>query len=478
MDQQKKERIFISYKRVDKERVYGIKDGIEKVAGKGCCAVVALEELDKYPNISNVLNSSKVFIVVYSSNYASIEKKERYWVQNTIEFFTKSADKHIVLITLDSLVLPKWLDIILPRQQVTNTQNEKSMQVFYRTIQERLESIDLMKRKVLPIEKFLVGNLYYLGREDRMTVEVVGCKQYSTQIVIPTFIQYEGFEYEVVGIGKKAFYNSETLSMIHISNSIKYIDDMAFSNCYSLSSMSIPNSITELGREVFANCKSLTILDIPRGLRCIGEDAFIGCYSLVSIVVDAYNDIYDSREGCNAIIHTLTNTLVFANQYSQIPNTITCIGQGAFKNNLYIEEMLIPNSVITIEDNAFLNCSSLKSISIPDSVIHIGESAFKGCTSLLSIYLSEKLTTIDDATFCGCSSLMSIILPMNIVNIHTHAFAFCDQLKKLIICCENLVYVDSNAFCFSGLETIYIPKGTKNVMQDLFNGYFIEEIKP
>ena len=40
MDQQKKERIFISYKRVDKERVYSIKDGIEKVAGKGCCAVV------------------------------------------------------------------------------------------------------------------------------------------------------------------------------------------------------------------------------------------------------------------------------------------------------------------------------------------------------------------------------------------------------------------------------------------------------
>ena len=36
MAQEKKERIFISYKRVDKERVFAIKDGIEQATGEKC----------------------------------------------------------------------------------------------------------------------------------------------------------------------------------------------------------------------------------------------------------------------------------------------------------------------------------------------------------------------------------------------------------------------------------------------------------
>ena len=47
--------------------------------------------------------------------------------------------------------------------------------------------------------------------------------------------------------------------------------------------------------------------------------------------------------------------------------------------------MTIPDSVTKIGELAFRDCSSLTSVTIPDSVTSIGELAFCNCTSLKSI---------------------------------------------------------------------------------------------
>lgn len=49
--------------------------------------------------------------------------------------------------------------------------------------------------------------------------------------------------------------------------------------------------------------------------------------------------------------------------------------------------MTIPNSVTSINDGVFRNCRGLTSIVIPDSVTHIGLSAFNGCTNLKQLIL-------------------------------------------------------------------------------------------
>ena len=46
----------------------------------------------------------------------------------------------------------------------------------------------------------------------------------------------------------------------------------------------------------------------------------------------------------------------------------------------------IPDSVTYIGDNAFRDCTSLVSITIPDSVTSIGNDAFYDCTSLETVY--------------------------------------------------------------------------------------------
>ncbi len=84
----------------------------------------------------------------------------------------------------------------------------------------------------------------------------------------------------------------------------------AFRDCTSLTSIVIPSSVTEIGVRAFYNCTSLTSIVIPSSVTAIGECLFEGCTSLTSIIVEEGNSVYDSREGCNAIIETATNKLI------------------------------------------------------------------------------------------------------------------------------------------------------------------------
>ncbi len=65
-----------------------------------------------------------------------------------------------------------------------------------------------------------------------------------------------------------------------------------------------------------------------------------------------------------------------------ILNSVTNIGDSAFRHCESLTKINIPNSVTIIGNSAFDDCSSLISINIPDSVTNIGKSAFWGCYNL------------------------------------------------------------------------------------------------
>ena len=100
------------------------------------------------------------------------------------------------------------------------------------------------------------------------------------------------------------------------------------------------------------------------------------CISLEIIVVENGNKVYDSRDNCNAIIETKSNTLISGCKNTIIPNSVTCIGEGAFFSCSGLTSITIPNSVINIGAESFTYCSSLTSITIPNSVTCIGSEAF------------------------------------------------------------------------------------------------------
>ena len=123
----------------------------------------------------------------------------------------------------------------------------------------------------------------------------------------------------------------------------------------------------------------------PSSINGISDDAFEGCYSLTSIVVAEDNNVYDSRENCNAIIETGTNTLILGCQNSIIPDSVTSIGKKAFAFCETLTSITIPGGVKSIGDCTFENCESLTDITIPASVENIGGLAFDWCEKLNSI---------------------------------------------------------------------------------------------
>ena len=212
----------------------------------------------------------------------------------------------------------------------------------------------------------------------------------------------------VTSIGDYAFYDCTSLTSITIPGSVTSIGDQAFLYCKSLTSITIPGSVTSIGDDAFSGCESLTSITIPDSVTSIGYGAFAYCTSLASIYVNPNNKTYDSRNNCNAIIQTDTNTLIAGCRTTVIPDSVTSIGDDAFSGCTSLSSITIPDSVTSIGVQAFCYCTSLTSITIPDGVTSIGYSAFYYCKSLTSVTIPDSVTSIGRSAFYYCESLSDV----------------------------------------------------------------------
>ena len=251
----------------------------------------------------------------------------------------------------------------------------------------------------------------------------------------------------VASIGCDAFNGCSSLTSIVIPNSVESIGDFAFFDCSNLTNIVIPNSVESIGDCAFVDCSSLTGIDIPDSVESIGCDAFEYCGSLTRIAVDKNNKVYDSRNNCNALIETSTNTLLRGCNITVIPNTITSIENYAFSGCSCLATIDIPNSVRKIGESAFYDCSSLTNIVIPKSVKSIARSTFFCCSSLISIEIPKSVKSIGNYAFYECSSLTNIVIPKSVKSIEEYVFSGC-----------------------SSLTSIEIPKSVKSIGECAFNG--------
>lgn len=223
-----------------------------------------------------------------------------------------------------------------------------------------------------------INGIYYnLNSSTRQATVTYGDTKYIRSVSIPTTVAYNGTTYNVTSIG-----------------------DEAFSECPTLVSITIPNSVTSIGDECFCECYNLTSITIPQSVTVIADEAFASCPGLSSISVESGNTVYDSRNNCNAIIETATNTLIAGCKNTVIPDGVATIGKSAFFECSNLTSVIIPNSVNTIVKAAFYGCSSLSSVVIGNSVTSIGKEVFYDCSSLKNVYCyAEQVPTATDNAF-------------------------------------------------------------------------------
>ena len=300
-------------------------------------------------------------------------------------------------------------------------------------------------------------------------------------------------------IGKNAFSECTALTSVTIPSSVTSIGDGAFIDCTDLNSVTINSNsivsaynwrhyslraifgeqiksyiigddVTSIGRIAFQDCTGMTSLTIPSSVTSIEDRPFTGCTGLTYIIVADGNPIYDSRNNCNAIIRTQSNTLVVGCKNTKIPSSVTSIGKYAFYNCSGLTSVTIPSSITSIESSVFSGCTALTSVTIPSSVTNIGWYAFKGCTALNSITFPSSVTHIGGYFFSGCTGLNSVVIPDGVTGIGFRAFEGCTGLISVTIPSSVISIAESAFIDCTSLTSVTIGSGVTSIGRNAFDG--------
>ena len=326
---------------------------------------------------------------------------------------------------------------------------------------------------------------------------------YPSDIVVPDTIIYKNVKYPVTSIGPRAFQYDEKIKSVTIPSTVKEIENSSFYGCTSLEKVVIPPSIKSIGESAFYHCTNLKSINIPASVKKIGQRAF-SPPGFEFATVEPGNAFYDSRDNCNAIIETVSNTLLYGSGATVIPPSVTTIGPMAFDGISSLKSIDIPASVTEIENYAFRGCTSLKSIVIPETVQKIGIRCFEGSGLKQAVingnveYISYGFSNSDSLetmTFGpgvtrldfpqDCKNLKSIYIPATVKEIRIQGEK--NLNLESITVDEANPYYDSRDNCNAIIETAtdrlilassntVIPNTVKIIDQYAFTGGMMKEL--
>ncbi len=230
-----------------------------------------------------------------------------------------------------------------------------------------------------------------------------------------------------------------------IPQSCSIIGSNSFAFCEGLERLDIPENVEVVEASAFDNCPNLKEIHIPASVKDFYSSYY--CPELATITVATENPVFDSRDGCNAVVKKDGAILIMGCRNTVIPGTVRMIESSAFDHVSGLKEIVIPNSVVRICYDAFRDCADLESVSIPSSVRFMGGSSwenedelslremrnpFRNCTSLKHITVDSDNPVFDSREDCnaviitsqttmlvGCSDSSE---PESINNVHYSAY--------------------------------------------------------
>lgn len=245
-----------------------------------------------------------------------------------------------------------------------------------------------------------------------------------------------------------------SLKKVTLGENVKVICDHAFEGCEELVKCDIPEGVTEIGDYAFADGFNAASIWIPKTCTKIGYGAFRNMSGLTSIVVEEGNPVYDSRDNCNAIIETASNTLIKGCATTTLHPTVTKIAYCSFAG-----------------------CTTLKSIKIHDGITSIGEMAFASCGALETVELGKNVQEISALAFYNDNikkGLKSVIFHCDAIvgadyeDDHTISFMIGWYVDNIILG-DEITKIGKNAFAHvKGMKTLHIGKNVNSIDENAF----------
>ena len=269
----------------------------------------------------------------------------------------------------------------------------------------------------------------------------------SGKVTIPSEVN----GYKVIKIAAAAFYYAYNVTEIVIPNTVSSIDDFAFANTSQMPALHLPASVTSISDYALADATGRT-----------------------SIMVDAGNTVYDSRENCNAVIETATNKMIAGCAATTFPASVTALGQSTFFGCRDAKSFVISKSISSMGTQTFSYCDNLETLGVEE-----GNSAYdsrEGSKAIIETatntlvkgagksVIPESVVAIAYDAFEGNSVLEKVSIPAGITNMAYGAFAYCSNLEQVTSHIEKPFEISENVFMqYSNKypEYLYVPAGTK-----------------
>lgn len=173
----------------------------------------------------------------------------------------------------------------------------------------------------------------------------------------------------VTEIGWYAFQKCQSFVSIRIPAGVTAVSPYLFYGCGKLEAVELSDSVTEIGMHAFYDCRSLYKFSMPSAVVSVGRDAFYGCTLITE--TDGYqtyagNWLVSVDEGAGGTVNVRPGTVgiadsafgyTFTGNFGRVtlPDGVKYIGDYAFANCAYVNEIDIPSSVCRMGDNVFLS---------------------------------------------------------------------------------------------------------------------------
>lgn len=134
--------------------------------------------------------------------------------------------------------------------------------------------------------------------------------------------------------------------------------------------------------------KDIKEIVYPRDFKEAVSYGVLQTMYLKEIEVSKDNHYFDSREDCNCLIDSKSNTLLLGGSEGFIPEGVKKIATGAYSKNQLINYVSLPDSLTTIEELAFAR-SSISYLDLSPNLASVSNGAFYRCLNLMVVDFSR-----------------------------------------------------------------------------------------